>query len=256
MASVRSNIPSAPGQFVTTGVTASAGEINYTDITTVGTVQATKAVVVDGSKDVSGFNDVGIGGALTVTGAATVGGVIGAGEDASAGEINVYPATTSKGFVSITATDNAGDTETAIVAGAQAGARTYTIPDALASTDFMLGKQNAVARTATSDGLTTGIIADAGRYQAIAVTSASANNIIVLPTPTPGTVIDLFVGSNGYELRSSAPATVLIGGGAGGAAVESAIPADSWAHLVCVDATHWVGYTITGATLAAVEAAG
>lgn len=199
MASVRSNIPSAPGQFVTTGVTATAGEINYTDITTAGTVEATKAVVVDGSLDVSGFNDVGIGGDLTVTGGVT--------------------------------------------------AATGTITDLTAS------GYTPVARTATADGLTTGTIADAGTYQAIAVTSASANNIIVLPTPTPGTVLDLYVGANGYEIRSSAPATVLIGGGTGGAAVESAIPANSWAHLVCVDATHWVGYTITGATLAAVEAA-
>jgi hypothetical protein len=197
---LRSNIPSAPGQSVLTGVTASAGEVNYNDITTVGTVQATKAVIVDGSKDVSGFNDVGIGGDLTVTG--------------------------------------------------DVAAATGTIANLTASS------YTAVARTATADGLTTGIIAAAGSYQFVAVTSAGANNIIVLPAPTPGTVVELAVGANGYELRSSAPATVLIGSGAGGASVESAIPANSVARLFCVDATHWVGYTITAATLAAVEAAG
>lgn len=122
-------------------------------------------------------------------------------------------------------------------------------------TDLTPSGYTAVARTATDDGLTTGTIADAGSYQFVQVTSASANNIIVLPAPTPGTVVELAVGANGYELRSSAPTTVLIGGGTGGAAVESAIPANSVARLFCVDATHWVGYTITGATLAAVEAA-
>lgn len=196
---VRSNIPSAPlNAAVWTGVTSSSGELNYNDITAVGTVEASKAVVVDGSKDVSGFNDVGIGGDLTVTGGVT--------------------------------------------------AATGTITDLTAS-GF-----TPVARTATSDGLTTGTIADAGTYQAIAVTSASANNIIVLPTPTPGTVLDLYVGANGYELRSSAPATVAIGGGTG-ATAESAIPANSLAHIVCISATSWVGYTVTGATLAAIEAA-
>lgn len=175
---IRSNIPSAPGTQLT-GVTASAGEVNDLDGVTDGTVTASKAVVVDASKDIGTFGVV------------------------------------TAGSVSLTQT----------------------------------------ARTATSDGLTTGTIADAGMRQFIAVTSASANNIIVLPTPTPGTEIDLFVGTNGYELRSSAPSTVLIGAGTGGAAVESAIPANSVAHLVCTSATSWLGWTVTAATLAAVEAA-
>jgi len=111
-----------------------------------------------------------------------------------------------------------------------------------------------VANTATSDGLTTGIIADNGNIQTINVTSAAAANIVVLPTPVAGKQITLSVGSNGYELRSSAPATVAIGGGTG-ATVESAIPADSVCVMTCISATAWVGYTVTAATLAAVEAA-
>jgi len=113
-------------------------------------------------------------------------------------------------------------------------------------------QQGAVARTATADGSGDGTIADG--TGAVAVTSASANNIIVLPTPTPGTVLYLAVGANGYELRSNAPATVAIGGGTG-ANAESAIPANSVAVLFCISATAWVGFTIAGATLAAVEAA-
>jgi len=112
-----------------------------------------------------------------------------------------------------------------------------------------------VARTATTTGATTGTIADAGVFQHVNVTSDSAAKIIILPTPTPGTIVVLAVTSTGYELRSSAPSTVLIGGGTGGAAVESAIPADSVAVLYCTSATSWLGFTITGTTLAAVEAA-
>jgi len=173
----KSNIPSAPYQSLT-GVTSTAGELNYNDITTAGTVEATKAVIVDGSKDAGTFGIVSAAG-LTLT---------------------------------------------------------------------------QVARTATSDGLTTGTIADGGLFQTIAVTSASANNIIVLPTPTPGTILVLYVGANGFELRSDTPASVAIGGGTG-ASVESAIAADSLTFLVCVSATKWLGFDIAATTLAAVEAA-
>lgn len=111
-----------------------------------------------------------------------------------------------------------------------------------------------VARTATADGTGTGTIADAGLFQFVTVTSAGANNIIVLPTPTPGTVVMMAVGANGFELRSSAPATVAINGGSG-ASAESAIAANSLVMMVCTSATSWQGWNMAATTLAAVEAA-
>jgi hypothetical protein len=111
-----------------------------------------------------------------------------------------------------------------------------------------------VARTATSDGLTTGTIADAGMLQFVTVTSAGANNIIVLPTPTPGTIVILAVGSNGYELRSSSPTTIAINGGTG-ASAESAMAADSIGVVFCTSATTWQGWDLAATTLAAIEAA-
>ncbi len=121
---------------------------------------------------------------------------------------------------------------------------------------FTVGfNQAAVARTATSDGLTTGIIADAGSIQHITVTSANADHIIVLPTPTPGTLVILCNGTTGYELRSNAPSTVLINAGAGGAAVESAIAASTMVIAYCKSATAWAALSLVGTTLAAVEAA-
>lgn len=96
-----------------------------------------------------------------------------------------------------------------------------------------------VARTATSDGLTTGTILPGESW--ITVTSANANNIMVLPAPTPGTKVTLFVGATGFELRTSSPTTIGINGGTG-ASAESAIPANTIVHMYCESATTWKGF--------------
>jgi hypothetical protein len=64
---------------------------------------------------------------------------VNAGASGTAGEIDVFPATTSKGKTSITASDNSGNTTTNINTAAQTGARTYTVPDAVQSTSFVMG---------------------------------------------------------------------------------------------------------------------
>lgn len=110
------------------------------------------------------------------------------------------------------------------------------------------------ARTATADGSGTGTIAAAGMLQFVTVTSDDANKIVVLPTPTPGTIVVLRNGGTGYELRSSAPATVAINGGTGSNA-ESAIAANTMVIAVCTTATTWQAISLAGTTLAAVEAA-
>jgi len=60
------------------------------------------------------------------------------GVDAAAGTIELYPGTTNTGTTTLTMTDNAGDTVTNVNVAAQSGARTYTIPDAGASADFLM----------------------------------------------------------------------------------------------------------------------
>lgn len=111
----------------------------------------------------------------------------------------------------------------------------------------------AVARTSTSDGLTTGLIADGTTY--VTVTSSSADNIITLPTPTPGNVVWLAVVSNGYELRSDTPASVAINGGSASNA-ESAVGANVLVRCVCTSATTWICNTFSSiGTEAALEAA-
>jgi hypothetical protein len=123
--------------------------------------------------------------------------------------------------------------------------------DALKAT---VGFQNvAVARTATAAGLTTGTIADGTAY--VTVTSDDANKIIILPTPTPGVTVALMNGATGYELRTSAPATIAINGGAG-ADAESAIPASTLVTCRCTSATTWVCMNqAANGTVAATEVA-
>lgn len=113
----------------------------------------------------------------------------------------------------------------------------------------------SVSRTATADGTGTGTIADAGGLQFVTVTSDDANKIIVLPAPTPGVVVILHNGATGYELRSSAPATVAINAGTG-ANAESAIAANSTVVMICVSATAWKGFFLDAdSDVAKVEAA-
>lgn len=114
-----------------------------------------------------------------------------------------------------------------------------------------------VYRTATAAGLTTGTIAEAGRFQiVVAGAGGDANNIIILPPAIVGTVVILIVDATGLELRSSAPATIGINGGTG-ASAESAIPASTTCMLVCETTTNWKGWqsSSTAGTLAKVEVA-
>lgn len=142
-----------------------------------------------------------------------------------------------------------------LVAPVTAGTATASKAVVLDASKIISGMQfPSTANTATAAGTTTGTIADAGGLQFITVTSSDANHIIILPTPTPGTIVILRNGATGYELRSSAPATVSINGGAG-ASAESAIAASTMVIAVCTTATTWQAISLAGTTLAAVEAA-
>lgn len=220
----------------------SPAEIEVLDGVTAGTATASKAVVLGASKEISVITTAGITN-------------VDVGASGTAGTLDVFPTTASKGKLAITCTDQTGNTTAALVAGAMGQATTVTIPDPLAAAaNVMLGLQTSTARTATADGLTTGTIAAAGFHQFITVTSADANHIIVLPTPTPGVVVILKNGATGYELRTSTPASISINGGSG-ASAESAIAANTMVIAVCTSATTWQAIGLAGTTLAAVEAA-
>ena len=70
---------------------------------------------------------------------------------------------------------------------------------------------------------------------------SDANHIIILPTPTPGTIVWLGCQADGtgFELQTSAPATIKLNN-VSGAGKESAIPSSaSLVRCVCVNATNW-----------------
>lgn len=100
------------------------------------------------------------------------------------------------------------------------------------------------ARTATVAGNALGQISVGTTH--VVVTATDANHIITLPAPVPGLKITLINGATGYELRSSAPATIGINGGVG-ADAESAIGANTTVKVECVSAANWIGSTVTAA---------
>lgn len=107
-----------------------AGAVDTSDLgllqgLTDGVVTASKAVVVDANKDIGDFRNLD---AVNFD----------AGASGTAGSLDVFPTTASKGKVSLAAADSAGDTTTTITNASQAGARTYTIPDAGASASFVM----------------------------------------------------------------------------------------------------------------------
>ncbi len=73
---------------------------------------------------------------------------IDAGKSGQVGTVDLFPPTASKGKVQHKAADSAGNTTTTITNASQAAARTYTIPDAGASADFVM------TRTSVNVGVT------------------------------------------------------------------------------------------------------
>ena len=65
------------------------------------------------------------------------------GSSGTAGSLDVFPSTASKGKLTISAADSAGNTTTTITNASQAAARTYTIPDGGAAASFVLTEEAA-----------------------------------------------------------------------------------------------------------------
>jgi len=114
------------------------------------------------------------------------------------------------------------------------------------------GVQSAsVARTATNDGLTTGIIAAGSKF--VTVTSAGANNIIALPAAVVGNEIWLYNAATGYELRTKAGDNETINAVDSDGTNELAITATYLVRCNCVAAGKWiaVAWDADGADIAA-----
>jgi len=171
------------------GVTSTATELNFVDGSTAGTVVASKAVVVDSNKDVSGFRNLSITGDLTVSGDDITMGTNTSGHLLIADGTNYNP-TAIENLSSISSLDNAD---------------VFMVVDV---TD------NSLKKTTRSDivaGLVTGneianVVEDSTPQlggdldvNGNAIVSASNGNIAITPNGSGVVRID---GSNGIDMQS------------------------------------------------------
>jgi hypothetical protein len=160
-----------------------AADLTKIDGITDGTAAANKAVVLGASKEIATITTA----TITTGNIATVNATdVDAGASGTAGTVDVFPSTASRGKLAITAADSAGHTITTLVNASQAAARTYTIPDAGASASFVMtaGAQTiGGAKTFSSALVTTaGIGAAAGT--GVAATAENGDGILHQTTLT------------------------------------------------------------------------
>lgn len=164
-----SDKPNFTRGFRVNGTDYTATEVNTAlgsgDPGTAGTVTASKAVIVDANKDIAAFRNV------TVTN-------LDAGASGTAGSVDIFPSTASKGKVAITTANNTGDTTTAITVAAQAAARTYGLPDwstsASADTEGSLAVIKIVADITNRPGALGCLLFATGNSKLYVCTTASA----------------------------------------------------------------------------------
>jgi hypothetical protein len=107
--------------------------------------------------------------------------------------------------------------------------------------DVTVAASAAAAVVATADGLTTGLIPHGAEL--VNATSASVDNIITLPLPSPGQVVYGQIAATGCEIRVAAGGTINAQTGAN----EVALGANSWFQAIGISTTEWVVKTCTKA---------
>lgn len=117
--------------------TITQAEMAYIDGQTAGTVTASKAVVVDSNKDIGDFRNLDVVN-------------LDAGASGTAGSVDVFPTTASKGKLALTCTDQTGDTTVSLVAGAMSAARTITIRDPGAAASLLTTTDSTAAAVAAT----------------------------------------------------------------------------------------------------------
>ncbi len=183
-------------------------ELALLDGALAGTVVASKAVAVDSNKDVADFRNLS-------------GTNLKAGKDAVAGSLTVFPATTARGSTTITASANTGATTTNINTAAQAGARTYTVPDAGGSASFVMtaGTQEIAGAKTFTSAINAGKDAVSGSLVLFPATTARGTTTVVTQdnagaTNTTISVDSQAAGRTYHVPDAGADATVVMSEGA------------------------------------------
>lgn len=195
-----------------------AAELTAIGGITAGVVTASKAVIVDANKDIGDFRNLD---AVNID----------AGASGTAGSVDVFPGTASKGKAAITCADQTGDTEVSIVVGAMAAARTITLRDPGAAASF-LTTTDATAAATTSTAVEVTRAADVSTRSVaaggtLAVTEAAhdgrtirldtaSGSVCTLPAPVIGMRVRFIVTvkptSNFHQVKVAAGTDFLMGG--------------------------------------------
>lgn len=183
----------------------SGGELGGTEVAlldglTAGAVTASKALVVDANRD------LGVAAATAVRNMLVTN--LDAGISGTAGTVDVFPTTASRGKLQITCTDQTGDTTVTLTAGAMAAARTITIPDPGAAADIVVtaGTQTVGGAKSFSSAITptAGVAAAAGSSAGPAgmihtggsPASAATDGVELTPTTTTVYTVEIFIPCN------------------------------------------------------------
>jgi hypothetical protein len=114
--------------------TVSLTELGVLDVTA-GTATASKAVVLGSSKEIATITSATI---TTLTSTSVNATNVDAGASGTAGTVDVFPTTASKGKLQLTCADQTGNTTVTVTTAAMAAARTLTIPDPGAAASFVM----------------------------------------------------------------------------------------------------------------------
>lgn len=121
------------------------------------------------------------------------------------------------------------------------GVEYYEVTAVDADGDVTVATSGSATATATATGLTTGLINPGAEN--VVVTSASADDIVTLPAPTPGKGVRISIAATGCEIRSVTGVTI----NAVAFPNELALAANSYAVCWGISATEWVIKTFTKA---------
>ena len=123
-----------------------SGELGVLNAVTAGVVTGSKAVVVDANKDIGDFRNLD---AVNVD----------AGASGTAGSVDVFPTTASKGKLAITKADNTNDDTTTVAVDLHGQVTTVHVPDGGAAASYVVQSTAAITLVEADvlDGATVGV---------------------------------------------------------------------------------------------------
>jgi hypothetical protein len=140
----------------------SAGEQAYLDGVTAGTVSVSKAVVVDANKDIGDFRNVDMVN-------------LDAGASGTAGTVDIFPTTASKGKFILSCTDQDGATNVTLKPAAMAQASVISIPDPGAATANVL-----LTSAANDQAVVAATAAELDKLAAVTAGTVAASKAVVV----------------------------------------------------------------------------